>query len=118
MTVRELIRVLTKCDDIDTHITIDGNLIIAFDTEHYELIAQQNPANPNANLIEALKQIKGDRSIRQWGIDTGISASYLAALFKGKYEPSAKILAKITDGKSKPKANISLHDLVECIRRE
>lgn len=118
MTARELIRALTKCDDIDTIITIKGNSVIAFDTERYELIIREDAVTTtDLDFLEELRKIKGNRSVRRWAEDTGVTASYLSALLRGKYVPSIKILSKLTCGKSHPQSNIELYELAATIRQ-
>ena len=39
---------------------------------------------------------KGDRSIRQYAKDSGVSASYINGLLQGKYIPTLKILSKLS----------------------
>lgn len=39
---------------------------------------------------------KGDRSIRQFARDSGVSASYITGLLKGQFVPTLKILSKLS----------------------
>jgi len=64
-------------------------------------------------LAKTLCQIKGDRSIRQMAKDTGVSAAYLSGIIHGNYQPTLKILSKITDPKSHPQITISASRLYE-----
>ena len=46
-------------------------------------------------LIQLLSSVQGNRSIRQWGKDTGVAPTYISGIMKGKYYPSVYILDKL-----------------------
>lgn len=46
-----------------------------------------------SRLIELAK---GDRSIREYAKESGVSASYISGLIKGEFIPSLKILSKLS----------------------
>ena len=70
-------------------------------------------------LQEAILKIKGKRSIRQMGIDTGVTSSYISGIIKGKYpNPSLKIINKLTCIDSKPQANITADKMWQIISKQ
>ena len=46
-----------------------------------------------SKLIELAK---GNRSVREYARESGVSAAYISGLIKGKYIPSLKILSKLS----------------------
>ena len=63
-------------------------------------------------VASLVRQLVGDRSIRKTSEDTGVAASYIAAILKGKYLPSAEILRKLSSPDAKPRNAITLEDLM------
>ena len=66
-------------------------------------------------FVDAVFEIKGDRSIRQMARDTGVSASYITGILKGQYYPTLKILKRITSPKGKPQGNVTILDLINLV---
>ena len=69
----------------------------------------------NMEFANAIYVIKGDRSIRQMAKDTGVSASYITGILKGKYYPTLKILKRITKPSSHPCGNVTILDLISLV---
>lgn len=69
----------------------------------------------NIAFINAVTELKGDRSIRQMAADTGVSASYITGILQGKYYPTLKILKRITAPKGMPKGNVTILDLIALV---
>lgn len=63
-------------------------------------------------LVPYIRELIGDRSIRQASVDMGIAASYLSGMLKGNYMPSAEILRKMADEKASPQRGVTLEDLM------
>lgn len=59
-----------------------------------------------------VKELIGDRSMRQASIDSGIAASYISGILNYKYLPSADILRKLASPDANPKNGVSLEDLM------
>ena len=68
---------------------------------------QENP-NP-AEIRALLKQLRGDRTLRQVETDTGIPNSYLSNLEMGRKNPGIKTLSKLATY-----YQVSLNGLLEC----
>ena len=68
---------------------------------------QENP-NP-AEIRALLKQLRGDRTLRQVETDTGIPNSYLSNLEMGRKNPGIKTLSKLATYYQVP-----LNGLLEC----
>jgi transcriptional regulator with XRE-family HTH domain len=49
------------------------------------------------NYAELTKLARGERSIREFARQAGISASYIVGIEQSKYEPTLQILVKICD---------------------
>ena len=47
--------------------------------------------------------------------DTGVAASYITGILKGKYYPTLKILKRITSPKGKPQGNVTILDLINLV---
>ena len=70
-------------------------------------------------LQQAILKLKGNRSIRQMATDTGVTATYISGIIKGKYpNPSLKIIGKLTCLESKPQANITADKMWQIISRQ
>ena len=72
----------------------------------------------NKEFAQAVAKIKGDRSIRQMAIDTGIAPSYISGILKRKYYPTLKILKRMTLPKNKPQGNVTILDLIYLVRED
>ena len=46
-------------------------------------------------LVVLIDRIKGDRSIRQMSRDTGVTASYISEMLKGRFTPSITTLSRL-----------------------
>jgi hypothetical protein len=126
MTVRELITELCKCKRLDKTVLINGLDIDRFDVNKRNIRSvsqtvkeESNPAPVNdepydySGLREVLLAVKGERTMRKWGKDTGIAASYLCMLLKGKCVPSLKILKKIIGKGSFPRVKVPIKTLIK-----
>ena len=69
----------------------------------------------NMTFANAVYELKGDRSIRQMARDTGVAASYITGILKGRYYPTLKILKRITSPKGKPQGNVTILDLINLV---
>ena len=72
----------------------------------------------NMEFANAVCKIKGNRSIRQMAIDTGVSASYITGILQGKYYPTLKILKRITKPSSHPCGDVTILDLIALVDEE
>ena len=57
-----------------------------------------------SNMINLLK---GNRSIKKFSKDTGVSASYITGILQGKYLPSAEIIRKLSMPEANPQGGIT-----------
>lgn len=67
----------------------------------------------NKEFIKELNLLIGERSIRETGADTGVAPSYISAMLKGKYIPSAKIIARLTEKKNHPRNKITKEKMMK-----
>ena len=68
--------------------------------------------NTRQRLAEYIQKLIGERSIRKTAEDSGVTASYIAAILKNKYMPSAEVLKKLASPSAKPRNGICLEDLM------
>lgn len=83
------------------------------------MIAKQSNSKMDATKAEAIQKVGnciktliGDRSIRRTAEDSGVAASYITGILKGKYLPSADILRKLASPEAKPQNAVTLEDLM------
>lgn len=72
----------------------------------------------NYNLkkfYEMLDIAKGERSLRQYALDAGVSPAHLYRLRREEYLPSAKIINALTSEEAAPRGNITTADLMIAI---
>ena len=110
-----------------THVPAEyiGKSLSELDVVAVYKILSENDRNPfeenrkyKMTFIDAVNTIKGDRSIRRMAMDTGISASYITGILKGKYYPTLKILKRLTSPKSNPYGDIDILDLIVLLKEE
>jgi len=63
-------------------------------------------------LAELVKEIKGERTIRQYANDTGISPSIISRILSEDYKPGAEMIKRLVKKSSKPRGNVTANDLM------
>ncbi len=63
-------------------------------------------------LIELIKRAQGNRSLRKYAEDAGVSYSSIYRIRKGDYIPSLQTLQKLSSTKAKPQGGVSLEELM------
>lgn len=66
-------------------------------------------------FYEMLDIAKGERSLRQYALDAGVSPTHLYRLRKEEYLPSAKMINALTSEDAAPRGNITTADLMIAI---
>lgn len=59
-----------------------------------------------------VEKLKGDRSVRQMSLDTGVNTSYIARIIKRENLASADVLRRLSEPNTNPKNGITLEDLM------
>lgn len=65
-----------------------------------------------ARVGAVIRELIGERSIRKTAEESGVAASYITGILKGRYLPSAEILRKLAMPKAKPQNGVTLEDLM------
>ncbi len=65
-------------------------------------------------LADLIRKAKGDRSLKQYGLDCGISVSNLSKMMNNKmpYLPGPRTIAKLTLGDAKPQNGVTYTDMM------
>ena len=63
-------------------------------------------------LVKKILQIKGNRTLREFGADTGVSYSHIQRILKNQKKPGPEILRKLSKGDRNPQADVSYDDLM------
>lgn len=66
----------------------------------------------NDELSRLVRKLVGNRTLLQVSEQAGIGKSTLAGILSGKYEPSVKILRRLTDSKANPQNGVTFEDLM------
>lgn len=64
------------------------------------------------SVVPYIRELVGERSIRQASKDIGITSSYLSGVLKGRYLPTVEMLRKMTNEKASPQNGVTLEDLM------
>ena len=101
---------------------LENGMVMMTEEEYLSLLSKADPYNYLINKAtesckyhtfeEALSAVQGERTIRKMAEDTGITASYISGMKKGKFTPSLQILKKMVASKSKPRGGVTLFELI------
>ena len=64
------------------------------------------------NLADLVMQAKGERTLREFGEDTGVSYSNIQRILKQKYKPNPETIRKLTLEDKHPQGNVVYEDLM------
>jgi len=63
-------------------------------------------------LSDLVRQAKGERTIRQYANDTGISPSIISRILSEDYKPGAEMIKRLVKKSSNPRGNVTANDLM------
>ena len=63
-------------------------------------------------VASLVKDLVGNRTIKKTAEDTGVAASYISGMIKGRFVPSVAILKKLADPKANPQNGVTLEELM------
>ena len=72
----------------------------------------------NQKLINLITKAKGDRSIRKYAEDAGISASILSRTLAGTYMPGVNLLKRLTSKAAAPRGGVTFEQLMTALGYE
>ena len=72
----------------------------------------------NQKLINLINKAKGDRSIRKYAEDAGISASILSRTLAGTYLPGVNLLKRLTSKAAAPRGGVTFEQLMTALGYE
>lgn len=64
------------------------------------------------SIAELIYIVKGDRTLREYGADTGVSYSNIQRILNRKYKPSPDTIKKLTLGDKHPRGDVSYEDMM------
>ncbi len=66
-------------------------------------------------LAACVKALKGNRSMRQMSLDSGVATSYISGIIKGEKIPGLEVMKKLTHPSANPQNGIRIEDLLDAV---
>lgn len=76
---------------------------------------KQEKKEAASRLAVCVERLKGNRSMRQMSLDSGVATSYISAIIKGEKIPGLEVMKKLTHPSSNPQNGIRIEDLLDAV---